>query len=481
MGQQAATTFDPGGLDFSETYYWRVDEVNGAPDFTVFKGDVWTFEVEPVSYVISADTISVTASSMSEPQVPDNTINGSGLNESGQHSVSLVDMWLSDTDDLEPWIQYAFNQLQKLDKVYVWNHNSQTEAMLGFGIKEVLVETSLDGENWSVATTVEISQATGFDSYTGTVISLEGVLAQYLRMSPQSNYNLLGLKQTGLSEVRFYSIPVMARMPIPADGDTSDGIDITLAWRSGREAVQHEVLFSGDLQAVLDGSAVVATVDDPALNMGTLKLNSQFYWKVNELNSNGTPSVYEGNLWSFTTPDHRMIDDMEDYRATEGLFIWEHWIDGYGDLYNGSVVGHFDKPETVIVSEGLQSLPLSYDYTPTTISEATLTLSGDKRDWTKGAPEFLSLQIAGDPLNDTADVYILLMDATGKSYTIVEPEGTNRPDFTPATTLALADLSGLALDNMDSITIGVRNPDADIPRTGLQGTIYIDNIRLVRP
>ena len=40
---QVATTYVPVRLDFGTTYYWRVDEVNGAPDFTVFEGDIWNF------------------------------------------------------------------------------------------------------------------------------------------------------------------------------------------------------------------------------------------------------------------------------------------------------------------------------------------------------------------------------------------------------------------------------------------------------
>ncbi len=39
--------FDPGRLEFGQTYYWRVDEVNGAPDFTVYKSGPWSFTVEP--------------------------------------------------------------------------------------------------------------------------------------------------------------------------------------------------------------------------------------------------------------------------------------------------------------------------------------------------------------------------------------------------------------------------------------------------
>ena len=37
-------------LDFGQTYYWRIDDVNAAPDYTVFEGNVWQFTVEPVGY-----------------------------------------------------------------------------------------------------------------------------------------------------------------------------------------------------------------------------------------------------------------------------------------------------------------------------------------------------------------------------------------------------------------------------------------------
>jgi len=43
LGTQLETTYALDGLAFGQTYYWRVDEVNSAPDFTVFKGDVWSF------------------------------------------------------------------------------------------------------------------------------------------------------------------------------------------------------------------------------------------------------------------------------------------------------------------------------------------------------------------------------------------------------------------------------------------------------
>ncbi|MCH8193442.1 MAG: carbohydrate binding domain-containing protein, partial [Planctomycetes bacterium] len=60
QGQQA-TSYRPDSVyDFDQTYYWRVDEVNAAPDSTVFKGTVWSFTVEPFS--IPIPNITATAS-----------------------------------------------------------------------------------------------------------------------------------------------------------------------------------------------------------------------------------------------------------------------------------------------------------------------------------------------------------------------------------------------------------------------------------
>jgi hypothetical protein len=33
----------PALLKWDQTYYWRIDEVNGPPDYTIFRGDVWRF------------------------------------------------------------------------------------------------------------------------------------------------------------------------------------------------------------------------------------------------------------------------------------------------------------------------------------------------------------------------------------------------------------------------------------------------------
>ncbi|UCE48482.1 MAG: hypothetical protein JSW47_23180, partial [Phycisphaerales bacterium] len=93
---QIATTYDAGRLDFGQTYYWRVDEVNAPPDSTIFKGDVWSFTIEPFAYPIDGANITATASSSMAGGAPERTIDGSGLDDSDLHSTNLEDMWLSD-------------------------------------------------------------------------------------------------------------------------------------------------------------------------------------------------------------------------------------------------------------------------------------------------------------------------------------------------------------------------------------------------
>ncbi len=118
---QSDTTYDPVGLlNFGQTYYWRVDEVNAAPDNTIFKGDVWSFTAEPFAYPVTP--VAAKASGSGNNMGPQNTINGSGLNANDEHSVDSTKMWMS--NGLKPaWIQYEFDKVYKLDELWVWNAN----------------------------------------------------------------------------------------------------------------------------------------------------------------------------------------------------------------------------------------------------------------------------------------------------------------------------------------------------------------------
>ncbi|UCE48398.1 MAG: LamG domain-containing protein, partial [Phycisphaerales bacterium] len=130
---QSATSYAPAQrLDFGTTYYWRVDEVNGPPDYTVYEGKVWSLTTELFAYPI--ENVAATASSASQPQMgPENTVNGSGLDDNDLHSNKERDMWLSDNEPLGALIEYEFEMVCKLHEMWVWNSNQTLEAFVGFG------------------------------------------------------------------------------------------------------------------------------------------------------------------------------------------------------------------------------------------------------------------------------------------------------------------------------------------------------------
>ena len=213
---QADASLDPEGLlEFGQTYYWRIDEVNAAPDSTVYKGETWTFTAEPYSYPLTAAAITATASNFQPGMGPENTINGSGLIDD-QHSVALPDMWMT-TGGLPAWVQYEFDKVYKLDKMLVWNSNQAIESFLGFGAKSVAVETSVDGQTWSAVEGVtEFAKASGAATYTaGTTVEFGNAMAKFVKITINNNWGGMAA-QTGLSEVRFLYAPMQAFQPEPA-------------------------------------------------------------------------------------------------------------------------------------------------------------------------------------------------------------------------------------------------------------------------
>ncbi|MHC4510944.1 MAG: LamG-like jellyroll fold domain-containing protein [Planctomycetota bacterium] len=148
---QSDSTYDPGRLAFETTYYWRVDEVNAPPDSTIFRGDIWSFTTEPIAYPVDGANITATASSMGQADFgPAKTIDGSGLDDNDLHSTQAADMWLSGSEPLGAWVQYELDRVYKLHQLWVWNSNQVFEGLFGFGFKDVTVEYSTDGADWTV-------------------------------------------------------------------------------------------------------------------------------------------------------------------------------------------------------------------------------------------------------------------------------------------------------------------------------------------
>ncbi|MGE5294664.1 MAG: discoidin domain-containing protein, partial [Solirubrobacterales bacterium] len=465
---QDANSYDVGTLAYGQTYYWRVDEVDAAG--ALYPGDVWSFTVEPYSYPIT--NVTATASSSYNANTgPEKTVDGSGLDADDLHSDDSKTMWLTQKNAAEPaWIQYEFDAVYKLDRVLVWNSNQAMEAILGVGVKDATVEVSTDGATWTTLTTVELTQGTG-DLLPAQTFEVGGVMAKYVKLTIASNWGGL-LKQYGLSEVRFYSVPVTAREPNPADDKTAVNPDVTLSWRAGREAASHKVILSTDEQAVVGGTAPAATVSEPQYE-ATLDLGQSYFWKVVEVNDAAAPTSWEGDVWTFSTAEYLVVDDFESY--TDDIdnhgTIYQTWIDGWDDAANGSVVGYSEAPfaERTLVYDGSQSMPLAFGNTDgATYSEATRTFES-AQDWSQHGIKTLVVCFRGDAANAAAPVYVKIND------TKVLYNGGANVTALPVWKQWNIDLAatGAKLASVKSLTIGVGN-------SGGTGTLYVDGIRLYR-
>jgi Concanavalin A-like lectin/glucanases superfamily/F5/8 type C domain len=475
---QDANTYDPPGLlDWGQTYYWRIDEVNGAPDYAIFQGDVWSLTVEPFGYPI--ENIIATSNAASGPgEGPENTVNGSGLNADDEHSIEAFDMWLATPGADAVYIQYEFDVVYQLHEMLVWNYNIQFELVLGFGLKDVTVEYSENGVDWTLLGDVELAQGTAAADYLpNTVVDLQGVAARYVRLTVNSGYGVMG--QLGLSEVRFLHIPVQASLPVPAVGATEVSLDPILSWRAGREAASHEIYLSTDEAAVVDGTALIDTVGDSTYAPADLQLGSTYYWKVNEVNEAAAIASWEGSLWSFTTQEYAVVEDFESYDDEENL-IFDTWIDGWVNE-TGSTVGYLAEPfaEQTIVNSGRQSMPLEYNNSAAPFySEAERDLGGV--DWSANGADTLRLHIRGNSDNAPSPFYVAVEDTAGQIAVATHADAqialtTDWQEWQ----IPLAEFAGVNLSSVRMIYVGLGNRDN--PSAGGAGLIFIDDIEVGHP
>jgi hypothetical protein len=471
---QSATSYaPPQRLDFNKTYYWRVDEV--APDLTVYEGRVLSFTTELFTYPV--ENITATASSAHQADMgPENTINSSGLDANDLHSSEGTDMWLSGVEPLGAWIGYEFDKVYKLHQMWVWNSNQTIEPLVGFGVKDVTIEYSTDGTDYTtLGTTVEFAQAPGAAGYAhDTTIDFGGVPAKYVRLTAASNWGSL-MPQYGISEVRFFCIPVHARNPYPDSEATDVDVDVVLDWAAGREADTHDVHFGDSMQAVIDSTTPVTTVAETSYGPLSLDLGKTYYWRVDEVNEAQTPTTWQGGLWSFMAQDHFVVDDFESYNDLDPTDpvsnrIFLTWIDGYDVPTNGSLVGYELPPfaERTIVHSGKQAMPVFYSNTgAAAYSEAERTFAA-AQNWTQAGAATLVLYFHGTEGN-TGQLYVKVNGTKvvygGDAGDIAKPQWTQW-------NIDLAQL-GIDLQNVTKLSIGIDG-------NGATGTLYVDDIRLYR-
>jgi hypothetical protein len=221
--------------------------------------------------------------------------------------------------------------------------------------------------------------------------------------------------------------PVRARSPRPAPSTVDVPQDLMLSWTAGHGAQAHDVYFGQDAQAVADATTATADLyrgrqpaDQISFIPGDLEWNATYSWRVDEVASDG--SVVKGPVWSFTTADFLVVDNMETYTDDEGSRIYQFWIDGLTTGDNGSTVGYLQAPfaEQTIVRSGGQSMPMDYDNTGSPYySEAERQLDSIQ-NWTVNGLDSLTLWFRGNAVRfvETAPNAIMMSSMSGDVWDV---------------------------------------------------------------
>jgi hypothetical protein len=395
------TTFDPGTLAAETTYWWAVDERDGA----TYPGAVWQFTTAPS--VITGGARGDYFNSMTPSGVPsltriDTTIDFSWGEESPGAPLGVDQFsvrWLADLE-IAAADTYTFITSSD-DGVRLWLN------------EEPIIDQWRD-QGTSDAYSQPLKLAAGIYS-----LRMEyyenggGAVARLFWQTPTIAREIIpaGPLQP----------PVRARVVYPANGAVDIPHDVTLQWTAGEKAAQHDVYFGDDAQAVADATTADAAIyqgrqalEDTSFVPGTLEWNKVHFWRVDEINTSEPDSPWKGSVWSFTTADFIVVDDFETYNDVEGTDtrIYETWIDGYSDGSSGSIVGNLDPPfaEQTIVHGGLQSMPMDYNnIVAPYFSEAYREFS-PLQNWTVNGVDTLSLFFRGNAarlIEDPAGTYTI--------------------------------------------------------------------------
>jgi hypothetical protein len=336
----------------------------------------------------------------------------------------------------------------------------------GFGSK---VHTVYFGETFE-----EVDNATGGQAQGTTEFNpgaLQMAKTYYWRVD---EFDIVG---THKGDVWSFTTEGAVSNPNPANGAVGITQTPVLTWTPGVFADTHEIYFGADAASLENKGS--GNLGSESFEPGLLEWNTTYYWRIDEANNANADSPWIGPLWSFTTANFLIIDDMEAYNdldpAEEGSNrIFNAWIDGYDDPTNGSLVGYDIPPfaEQTIVNSGNQSMPMYYDNSAGK-SEATLTLTSN-RDWTINGLDTLTIWFRGDSANAAETLYVTLNGSARVDND--NPDAATITRWTPwnIELHKFAD-RGVNLSNVNSITLGLGSV------TGGTGIMYFDDIRLYAP
>jgi len=416
---QTTATYTPATLNYNTTYFWRVDEFNGAETYT---GDLWSFKTTPDIQITDPNFVGWFNFNADENNI---AVDWSGYGNHGDiygspNHVSGYELSALEFDGIDDYVEIP--RLISTDlTMMAWiktatpgpdgttgrdgsglcwsDHAGGGDHFLMSVLGTKLAFETGPGGNPNTTSNRDIVKGewvhvavTREESSKDVKFFIDGAPDVTGNHSGDNNVgsnpmivigaNLLDSRYfTGfIDEVRFYdrvltqqeieqamiTNPAIARGAIPANGGTPDIEHITsFSWVPGENAVHHDVYFGTDADAVEKAD----TSDTPGIYRGrqdpntyttleTFEIGQTYYWRIDEIDASAT--VNKGRIWSFTIANYLVVDDFEDYDDVNNR-IYYTWEDYYVNN-TGMTVGHLEAPfaERLIVHSG-QSMYTRYD------------------------------------------------------------------------------------------------------------------------
>ena len=226
-----------------------------------------------------------------DPNVPA-ILDGGIIASSGEYRF-FADLAANDCDDMA--IGYTKSSGSTFPSIWVTGRRS------GDPPGTVQAETELKSGN--ITYDAFDAQPHRWGDYTGMTIDPDGETFWYLGEYSKNTGNPNGRWGTYIGSFQFPSCstpgaPGPASAPSPANGATDVSVEAGLTWTAGTDADSHDVYFgtvstpdAGELQ----GNQTATSFDPGSLAEGTT-----YYWRIDEVNGEGTTA---GQVWNFTTAE----------------------------------------------------------------------------------------------------------------------------------------------------------------------------------
>ena len=434
--------YTPETLTHDATYYWRVDEFDGA---ATHEGDVWSFQTTASAdpnlvgwwtfddgyldisgnenHGWAVNNAAITTINTRPYTGATGVLNLNGTNECVYvpYSPSLdiatagtVAMWLYGGAGNDAPIRhggwnasYSF----RLDNAATRRFQFRTTG----AAPGLLTNTALPTEEWThVALTFDYTVP---EPGNNQKFYLNGKLDAENRGATAIGRNLyyvaIGGRENAtamwggmLDDVRLYNRalagtevqvvmtgdPNLALDPKPADRSIPDELHATpLSWKAGanaagaRRLLRHRCRRRAERHRRRAAGRVPRPPDRDDLHAGRASaVGPNLLLARGRGQGRTSQEPVEGNGVELHVADYLIVDDFESYTDEEGNRIYQTWIDGFADDSSGSTVGHMDPPfaERTIVHGGRQSMPLDCNNVKAPFYSEAWREFSPEQDWT---------------------------------------------------------------------------------------------------